>query len=100
MLFISKIIQDSNFKFDGKNDSVKIILFSELLPVLLFTMPVLVSDNTENRCFLDTIFVRMLLPPLRKQVTFHYSEISIMFLPPSNLYKLSKLGDPDLYVAH
>jgi len=27
------------------------------------------SDNTENRCFLDTIFVRMLLPPLRKQVT-------------------------------
>ena len=32
-------------------------------------MPVLVSDNTENRCFLDTTFVRMLLPQLRKQVS-------------------------------
>ena len=42
-------------------------------------MPVLVSDNTENRCFLDTTFVRMLLPQLRKQVSIFCEDLLVMF---------------------
>ena len=42
-------------------------------------MPVLVSDNTENRCFLDTTFVRMLLPQLRKQVSTFCEDLVLMF---------------------
>ena len=78
-------------------------------------MPVLVSDNTENRCFLDTVFVRMLLPPLRKQVGFCFDQLPSLICNVSSncnlqLEGISKLlkvylfyffqtGDTDLYVA-
>ena len=42
------------------------------------SMPVLVSDNTENRCFLDTTFVRMLLPQLRKQVSIFCEDLLVI----------------------
>ena len=89
-------------------------------------MPVLVSDNTENRCFLDITFVRMLLPQLRKQVSIFCEDLLVMFnfkktdfgenlmkifnkakishsdiqyLPFCSNKKLFNPGDPDMHAA-
>ena len=77
-------------------------------------MPVLVSDNTENRCFLDTTFVRMLLPQLRKQVSIFCEDLlvilkilnkakifhsDIQYLPFCSNKKLFIPGDPDMHAA-
>ena len=60
--------------WEGQMDYMGFQILSEKSSQVV-RMPVLVSDNTENRCFLDTVFVRMLLPPLRKQVGFRYGFI-------------------------